>query len=224
MDQLVSTQKALENSPNNQELFIKQMNLDRYLVDLSHQGEAMKKQLFDDILSSENVNMNLEQLNDLFAWFRPRCDETGHLSHETFKEGLIQFCNIHDPLVLEQNVATYDRNRDGRIDFREFVVGLSYISQSEHMNRSSGSMQSDSQEALLLLMFRMYDINNSNTITKNEIYLLMRACLLAKGEQVNDHDLNIRVERDFADIDANKDGHIDFDEFKKAVMSGKLHV
>ena len=51
---------------------------------------------------------------------------TGVLSKAEFA-GLSQSMGIHDPLVTEMVFNAFDRNKDGSIDFAEFVQGMSIM-------------------------------------------------------------------------------------------------
>lgn len=68
--------------------------------------------------------MSPQQLESVFEWWKTRCDQNGLLSKAAFEQGLKEKFGITDPMILHQNFLAFDKNNDGYIDFREFVVGL----------------------------------------------------------------------------------------------------
>jgi Ca2+-binding EF-hand superfamily protein len=66
----------------------------------------------------------LEQLYE--HWAKHAAANGGRLGKEHFADGLRQL-GITDPLIVEQNFTAFDDDKDGCIDFREFVCGLSTI-------------------------------------------------------------------------------------------------
>ncbi|PVD22754.1 hypothetical protein C0Q70_16010 [Pomacea canaliculata] len=63
---------------------------------------------------------------------------------------------------------TFDKNGDGRVDFREFLLGLSITSSLE-------------EEKKLRWAFQLYDINQSGFISKDEIIEILQAIFKMNG-------------------------------------------
>jgi len=82
---------------------------------------------------------------------------TGYITKDHFMKMYEDFFPTGDPAPFAQHVfRTYDRNRDGRVEFREFLCGLSVSSR--------GSL-----EEKLRLAFCMYDLDGNGIITRDEI-------------------------------------------------------
>lgn len=64
---------------------------------------------------------------------------TGTVDRPTFNKALVAI-GIKDKLTIEQYFSAFDTDKDGSIDFREFVCGLSIVlkgTQEERLQRMS---------------------------------------------------------------------------------------
>ncbi|KAJ8317244.1 hypothetical protein KUTeg_005148 [Tegillarca granosa] len=88
---------------------------------------------------------------------------TGIVNEETFKEIYAQFFPQGDSSLYAHYVFnTFDHDRNGSINFEEFVMGLSVLSR--------GTLQERLQWA-----FSLYDINGDGLITKDEMLDIVSA-------------------------------------------------
>lgn len=67
-----------------------------------------------------------EELQQLYEDWVKQADSNGRVGRAEFEKG-IRALGITDPLLIEQNFSAFDVNKDGTIDFREFVCGLSTV-------------------------------------------------------------------------------------------------
>merc|ERR1712088_835144 len=112
----------------------------------------------------------------------------------------------------------YDSNKDGHIDFREFMIVL-YI------------MSNGSPEENLKQIFRVFDINNDGTITLKELQKIVRDLFLVyavNGDKAVINETNadkasqeVLVKTAFKEMDENHDGKISQLEFVEACMTQK---
>lgn len=137
---------------------------------------------------------------------------------------------IKDPLVIDQNFRAFDKDGSGFVDFVEYVTALSVF-------------QKGNPEERLRLLFDLYDTDKSGKLSYNEIFQMYKAGLTAKGGYgVSAFRFFLfflkKIDREFSQYenrvihemattcmetaDVNKDGEIDFDEFKTAVMKNQV--
>merc|ERR1712025_1258392 len=103
----------------------------------------------------------------------------------------------------------YDSNKDGHIDFREFMIVL-YI------------MSNGTPEENLKQIFRVFDINNDGTITLKELQKIVRDLFLLINETNADKaSQEVLVKTAFNEMDENHDGKISQLEFIEARMAQK---
>jgi Ca2+-binding EF-hand superfamily protein len=62
----------------------------------------------------------------LFDDWQKQADSQGRVGRSEFERG-IRALGITDPLLIEQNFSAFDVDKDGAINFKEFVVGLSTV-------------------------------------------------------------------------------------------------
>ncbi|PKA51190.1 Calcium and calcium/calmodulin-dependent serine/threonine-protein kinase [Apostasia shenzhenica] len=97
----------------------------------------------------------------------------------------------------------FDNNRDGTVDMREILCGLS-------------SLRNSRGDDALKLCFQMYDVDRSGTISREELASMLRAlpedCLPADITEPG------KLDEIFDQMDANSDGNVSFEEFKAAMQ------
>jgi calcium-dependent protein kinase len=97
--------------------------------------------------------------------------------------------------IFEEMLTSLDQNCNGVIDYTEFLTAAS---NKEHLLSDTN----------LLFAFKMFDKDNSGTITKTELRAVFET-----GEKKDDelwHEI-------FAEVDLDKDGEITFEEFQSSM-------
>ncbi|XP_042294256.1 lysophosphatidylcholine acyltransferase 2 isoform X2 [Sceloporus undulatus] len=95
--------------------------------------------------------------------------------------------------VLHELFALFDRNGDGSIDFREYVIGLSVLCNPANT------------EQTIQMAFQLFDIDEDGIITEDEFALIIRSSLGLPDLDISDL---------FKEIDADKTNKLSYEEFK----------
>uniref|UniRef100_A0A8B9QFR5 Lysophosphatidylcholine acyltransferase 2 n=1 Tax=Apteryx owenii TaxID=8824 RepID=A0A8B9QFR5_APTOW len=95
--------------------------------------------------------------------------------------------------VLKELFLLFDRNGDGTIDFREYVIGLSILCNPANT------------EETIQMAFKLFDMDDDGTISEDEC-----ACIIQSALGVPELD----VSKLFKEIDADETGQLSYDEFK----------
>ncbi|XP_018425085.1 PREDICTED: lysophosphatidylcholine acyltransferase 2 [Nanorana parkeri] len=95
--------------------------------------------------------------------------------------------------VLQELFALFDRNRDGTIDFREYVIGIAILCNPAN------------SEETIQMAFKLFDVDQDGSITEDEFSSLLK-CVLGVPD--------LEVSNLFHDMDADKSGKITYEEFK----------
>ncbi|XP_005526410.2 PREDICTED: lysophosphatidylcholine acyltransferase 2 isoform X4 [Pseudopodoces humilis] len=95
--------------------------------------------------------------------------------------------------VLRELFLLFDRNGDGTIDFREYVIGLSILCNPANT------------EETIRMAFKLFDMDEDGTITEDEFASIIQSALGLP-------ELDVSVL--FKEIDADETGKLSYEEFK----------
>uniref|UniRef100_H3C3X4 Lysophosphatidylcholine acyltransferase 2 n=1 Tax=Tetraodon nigroviridis TaxID=99883 RepID=H3C3X4_TETNG len=131
---------------------------------------------------------NMRQELESFAAMASSC-KGGRIAIEEFAH----FLKLPVSPALEELFSLFDRNGDGTIDFREYVIGVTILCRPANT------------EDVLQMAFQLFDTDKDERITREEFTALLRSAL-----GVSD----INMAKLFKEIDADSSGFITFNEFQ----------
>ncbi|WFD21495.1 Calcium-binding protein NCS-1 [Malassezia equina] len=170
-------------------------------------GKAQSK-LTPEQLSDlqKNTYFDRKELQQWYKGFMNDCP-SGVLDKSEFSRIYKQFFPFGDPAPLAEYVFNvFDENKNGSIDFKEFICALSVTSRGR-------------LDEKLRWAFQLYDINGDGTITYNEMLTIVQAIYKMTGQMVKlpeDEDTpEKRVDKIFKLMDRDKNAELSFEEFKE---------
>ncbi|KAL9712606.1 Calcium-binding protein NCS-1 [Leucoagaricus gongylophorus] len=165
------------------------------------QSKLSAEQLAD---LQQNTYFDKKELQHWYKGFRKDCP-SGTLDRTEFSRIYKQFFPFGDPAEFADYVFdVFDENKNGTIDFKEFISALSVTSRGP-------------LDEKLKWAFQLYDINKDGMITYDEMLQIVQSIYKMTGEMVklpSDEDTpEKRVDKIFRNMDRNKDAKLTFEEF-----------
>ena len=175
---------------------------------------AKKSKLKGDELETLRTDTEFsdDELKEWHHWYRSILFDcpNGRMDIEEFKKIYNRmFPSGVDDKYAEHVFRTFDANKDGHIDFREFVCSLSITSR--------GSLEEKLQWA-----FKVYDIDEDGFITRKEMLEIVKAIFKMSRQNSLSHHLTVsedastpeqRVDDIIKELDTNMDGKLSEKEF-----------
>merc|ERR1711902_348105 len=134
----------------------------------------------------------------------------GRISRKSFHSMMKECYPGADTEKLERHIfRMYDTNKDGHIDFREFMIVL-YI-------MSNGTPQDNLKQ-----IFKVFDINNDGFISLKELQRIVKDLFhLINEENADEASQELLAQSAFNEMDENHDGQVSEEEFIEACMNQK---
>jgi serine/threonine-protein phosphatase 2B regulatory subunit len=151
-----------------------------------------------------SVNFTPQEIQRLSMRFQKLDkDRSGGISVEELR----QLPDVADNPVLDRVVSIFDTDRNGEIDFKEFIQGVSIFSVKGNNMRK------------LHFAFRIYDMDEDGFISNGELFTLLKALV---GDNLPDDQLQQVVDKTILIGDKDQDGKISFEEFTNMIIGVEL--
>ncbi|KAI8331718.1 calcium-binding protein NCS-1 [Chlamydoabsidia padenii] len=170
-------------------------------------GKAQSKLNPDQLSELQKcTKFDKKELQQWYKGFLKDCP-SGLLDKTEFQKIYKQFFPFGDPSRFADYVFNvFDGDKNGTIDFKEFIVALSVTSRGRIDEK-------------LYWAFQLYDIDNDGYISRDEMFHIVDAIYKMVGSMVKlppDEDTpEKRVNKIFNLMDTDNDGRLSMDEFKE---------
>lgn len=146
---------------------------------------------------------------ELQQWYKGFLKEypSGQLDKEEFQKIYKQFFPFGDPSTFSEYVFNvFDKDKNGTIDYKEFIIALSITSR--------GSL-----EEKLRWAFQLYDLDNDGQISYHEMLAIVSSIYKMVGTMVklpdDESTPEMRVDKIFKLMDKDRNGEITLEEFRE---------
>jgi Ca2+-binding EF-hand superfamily protein len=171
---------------------------------MGQQNAKLKPEQLDDLV--KHTYFERDELQKWYKGFKKECP-SGLLDKKAFQGIYKQFFPEGDPEKFASYVfEVFDKNKDGTINFKEFICALSTTSRGQIDEK-------------LEWAFSLYDIDGDGYISRDEMLKIVSAIYLMVGNMVSlpkdESTPELRVDKIFALMDKDKDGKITMEEFRE---------
>lgn len=167
-------------------------------------NSKLKPQVMSDLV--ENTEFTKDEIKLWYHGFKEDYPQ-GYITLNNFKDIYNSFYPEGDAATFaEHTFRIFDSNKDGRIDFREFITGLSVSSRG-------------SFEEKLSWIFELYDTNSNGFISRDEMFVIVKSIMVMTVDttKVPESDAvahaEKRVDQIYQKMDKNADGLLSLEEF-----------
>ncbi|TLD27264.1 hypothetical protein PspLS_04927 [Pyricularia sp. CBS 133598] len=165
---------------------------------------AARRQMPGQTLSNDQ----LKQLKDVFDLIDK--DGTGAISASEFAEAMESLGLSSSAAEAQEIISEIDQNKDGQIDFHEFLRVMSHPETHDALNPNERKHDSKKDERELLAAFKVFDSDGSGSISPEELRHALRPLGYTPAE----------IDEMIAHADLDGNGSIDYQEFVE-LMSQK---
>lgn len=177
---------------------------------MGKQNSKLRPAAVDELMRSTPFDSE----EDVQLWFKGFIKDcpNGCLTAEDFKRIYCSFFPNGDSAMFSEYVfRTFDRNRDGIVDFQEFLEGVSVVTRGDLHTK-------------LEWAFRLYDLDGNGFITKNEMLEVTRAIYKMVGSSMSlseDSTPEKRTDKIFRQMDTSKKGRLSLEQFVEGVKKDR---
>jgi len=127
-------------------------------------------------------------------------DEKGSISTEEF----LTIPELSMNPLNRRIIAIFDSNKDGQVNFKEFVRSLSAF-----------HPRGDREEKVKFA-FQVYDIDGDGFIRPDELFQILKMMV---GNNLTDEQIRKAAQETFSEADRSKKGKLDYDDFSEALAN-----
>lgn len=177
---------------------------------MGNRKTKLKKEELDELM--EGTRFTQEEIEDWYKGFMKSCP-SGLVSTTDFEDMYSDFFEGDASEFANHVFRTFDSDKSGFIDFKEFMYSLSVTSR--------GNLEEKLEWA-----FKIYDVDGDGFVTKYEMESIIRSVykMYTDGRLGKKETPEQRTARIFEKFDLTKDGKLTMEEFKTGARSDPFLV
>ncbi|KAL3894003.1 MAG: hypothetical protein SGCHY_005519, partial [Lobulomycetales sp.] len=161
----------------------------------------------DELVKTTNfTRQDLETLSLKFTELAQQ--QNDKIDRARFRDILADTFGIDDSLLMDRVFRCFDSDADNYISFDEFVKGMSTFLKGKFEDKAQ-------------FCFRVYDLNGDRYISKEEMYQMLKNCLV-KGTEEDEDGVKDLVDLVLKKLDEDRDGRVSEADWKSAISKELL--
>ncbi|KAI9092876.1 hypothetical protein DFS34DRAFT_561472, partial [Phlyctochytrium arcticum] len=128
---------------------------------------------------------------------------TGKIDRSRFRDLLADVFGVDDSLLMDRVFRTFDTDADNYISWDEFHRGMSTFLKGRPDERTK-------------FCFRVYDLNGDRYISKEEMFQMLRNCLV-RGQEEDEDGVKDLVDLVLKKLDEDRDGRVSESDWALAI-------
>ncbi|XP_069111089.1 calaxin-like [Argopecten irradians] len=171
------------------------------------------QKLVEKLSKKKEIHFNRQQIEKLIYKFfdlhggRTMMDKNHvvRMDRSMFRDVLYNYFSMTDDVLLDRVFRAFDKDSDNYINVEEWVNGMSVFLRGN-------------REEHTRFCFCAYDLNGDSYISREEMFQLLKTSL-SRTSTDEDQDESIKelVEITLKKMDADHDGRVSFDDYKKGI-------
>ncbi|KAI8895337.1 hypothetical protein BC833DRAFT_601574 [Globomyces pollinis-pini] len=167
----------------------------------------MSRLSVEDILRITNFNrQEVELLNRHYTSLSGLNDK---IDRSRFRDMLADLFGVDDSLIMDRVFRCFDLDADNYISFDEYIKGMSVFLKGRY-------------EEKLKFCFRVYDINGDRYITKEEMFQMLKNCLVKEAVEEDEDGVKDLVDLVLKKLDEDRDGRVSEADWAGAIAKEEL--
>jgi len=164
-------------------------------------GTLKRKQIKELMVQTHFGAEEIEALYRHFLSLASTNADDGQIDRKEFEQAI----GLNESLFVDRLFSLFDENSDGFINFQEFICGLSILCIRGTFDEK------------MMFSFRIYDFDGDGKISNEELTSMLKTSLTENGVHFTRAQIELIIRSTFEEADVNRDGFIDFEEYKAIV-------
>ncbi|KAJ3022233.1 UNVERIFIED_CONTAM: EF-hand calcium-binding domain-containing protein 1 [Siphonaria sp. JEL0065] len=154
------------------------------------------------------TNFNRAEIDSLTNQFTSLATVMDKIDRSRFRDLLADTFGVDDSLLMDRVFRCFDMDADNYIGYDEFMKGMSVFLKGR-------------KEERIKFCFRVYDLNGDRYISKEEMFQMLKNCLV-KGAEEDEDGVKDLVDLVLKKLDEDRDGRVSETDWNGAIEKESL--
>ncbi|EGF82885.1 hypothetical protein BATDEDRAFT_86384 [Batrachochytrium dendrobatidis JAM81] len=168
---------------------------------------AATRTSMEDLLKT--TNFSRAEIDILGRSFTLTAQTSDKIDRSRFRDMLADTFGVDDSLIMDRVFRCFDQDADNYISFDEYIKGMSVFLNGRYEER-------------LKFCFRVYDLNGDRYISKEEMFQMLKNCLVKGAVEEDEDGVKDLVDLVLKKLDEDRDGRVSEADWAGAIAKETL--